>query len=191
MEYEIPKWDGDLRTPNVYFPLVSNTAQRKIDLLLQHFPSQAGRDRFTADTFQALMRIRGLEARHQREERKVSTCESSFFNTIRHCASPHRRVRVQLRVLLRVTSNIRLRPIFSPIRFSCFLAILWGVKNIVYFAPLLLFCQPYGCALTGIFIQANSDDAVANNNQILGCGLSVALHHICRLLLCVCVGDRK
>ncbi len=63
LEYEIPKWDGDLRTPNVYFPLVSNTAQRKIDLLLQHFPSQAGRDWFTADTFQALMRIRGLEAR--------------------------------------------------------------------------------------------------------------------------------
>ena len=29
LEYEIPKWDGDLRTPNVYFPLVSNTAQRK------------------------------------------------------------------------------------------------------------------------------------------------------------------
>jgi LmbE family N-acetylglucosaminyl deacetylase len=63
LEYEIPKWDGDLRTPNVYFPLLSATAQRKIDLLMQHFPSQAGRDWFTPDTFGALMRIRGLEAR--------------------------------------------------------------------------------------------------------------------------------
>lgn len=63
MEYEIPKWDGDLRTPNVYFPLSSANAQRKVSLLLQHFPSQAGRDWFTADTFEALMRIRGLEAR--------------------------------------------------------------------------------------------------------------------------------
>ncbi len=63
LEYEIPKWDGDLRTPNVYFPLSSAAAQRKVGLLLQHFPSQAGRDWFTADTFEALMRIRGLEAR--------------------------------------------------------------------------------------------------------------------------------
>jgi LmbE family N-acetylglucosaminyl deacetylase len=63
LEYEIPKWDGDLRTPNFYFSLENATAQRKIDLLLQHFPSQLGRDWFTADTFAALMRIRGLEAR--------------------------------------------------------------------------------------------------------------------------------
>ncbi|MFN8464137.1 MAG: PIG-L deacetylase family protein [Caldilineaceae bacterium] len=63
LEYEIPKWDGDLRTPNVYFPLLNDTAQRKVDLLMQHFPSQAGRDWFTPDTFEALMRIRGLEAR--------------------------------------------------------------------------------------------------------------------------------
>jgi LmbE family N-acetylglucosaminyl deacetylase len=63
LEYEIPKWDGDLRTPNVYFPLADAVAERKIELLLQHFPSQSGRDWFTADTFRALMRIRGLEAR--------------------------------------------------------------------------------------------------------------------------------
>ena len=63
MEYEIPEWDGDLRTPNVYFPLSGANAQRKVSLLMQHFPSQAGRDWFTADTFEALMRIRGLEAR--------------------------------------------------------------------------------------------------------------------------------
>jgi LmbE family N-acetylglucosaminyl deacetylase len=63
LEYEIPKWDGDLRTPNVYFPLLGATAQRKVELLMQYFPSQAGRDWFTADTFEALMRIRGLEAR--------------------------------------------------------------------------------------------------------------------------------
>jgi LmbE family N-acetylglucosaminyl deacetylase len=63
LEYEVPKWDGDLRTPNIYLPLENAVAQRKIDLLLQHFSSQAGRDWFTADTFAALMRIRGLEAR--------------------------------------------------------------------------------------------------------------------------------
>jgi LmbE family N-acetylglucosaminyl deacetylase len=63
LEYEIPKWEGDLRTPNGYVPLEKWVAQRKVDLLLQHFPTQAGRDWFTADTFHALMRLRGVEAR--------------------------------------------------------------------------------------------------------------------------------
>jgi LmbE family N-acetylglucosaminyl deacetylase len=63
LEYEIPKWDGDLRTPNVYIPLDAAAANQKVALLLRHFPSQAQRDWFTADTFQALMRIRGLESR--------------------------------------------------------------------------------------------------------------------------------
>ena len=63
LEYEIPKWDGDLRTPNVYFPLSSAAAQHKIELLMRHFATQRSRDWFTADTFQALMRLRGLEAR--------------------------------------------------------------------------------------------------------------------------------
>jgi LmbE family N-acetylglucosaminyl deacetylase len=63
LEYEIPKWDGDLRTPNVYLPLTTAAAARKIELLMQQFATQRSRDWFTADTFQALMRIRGLEAR--------------------------------------------------------------------------------------------------------------------------------
>jgi LmbE family N-acetylglucosaminyl deacetylase len=63
LEYEIPKWDGDLRTPIAYLPLERAVAQRKVDLLLQHFPTQAGRDWFTADTFHGLMRLRGVEAR--------------------------------------------------------------------------------------------------------------------------------
>jgi LmbE family N-acetylglucosaminyl deacetylase len=63
LEYEIPKWEGDLRTPNGYVPLEQRVAQRKVELLLQHFPTQAGRDWFTADTFYGLMRVRGVEAR--------------------------------------------------------------------------------------------------------------------------------
>jgi LmbE family N-acetylglucosaminyl deacetylase len=63
LEYEIPKWDGDLRTPNAYVPLENAIAQRKIELLLRHFPTQAGRDWFTGDTFHGLMRLRGVEAR--------------------------------------------------------------------------------------------------------------------------------
>jgi LmbE family N-acetylglucosaminyl deacetylase len=63
LEYEIPKWDGDLGRPNVYLPLGARTLTRKVDLLAASFPSQAGRDWFGEDTFRALARLRGMECR--------------------------------------------------------------------------------------------------------------------------------
>lgn len=62
LEYEIPKVDGDLVTPNLYVPLDEEIAARKVELLLAHFESQRDRPWFTADLFRALMRIRGMEA---------------------------------------------------------------------------------------------------------------------------------
>jgi LmbE family N-acetylglucosaminyl deacetylase len=61
-EYEIPKWDGDLGRPNAYVALDEATLARKTDALLAHFPSQAVKPWFTADTFRALARLRGVEA---------------------------------------------------------------------------------------------------------------------------------
>ena len=63
LEYEIPKWDGDIGRPNVYLPLTGDTMARKVDLLRASFPSQAGRDWFGEDTFRALARLRGMECR--------------------------------------------------------------------------------------------------------------------------------
>jgi LmbE family N-acetylglucosaminyl deacetylase len=63
LEYEIPKWDGDLGRPNVYVPLDRSTCERKVSGLMEGFPSQRGRDWFSEDTFWALMRLRGVEAR--------------------------------------------------------------------------------------------------------------------------------
>jgi LmbE family N-acetylglucosaminyl deacetylase len=63
LEYEIPKYDGDLGSPNVFVPLPSGLAQHKADALLTNFPSQRGRDWFTADTFLALLRLRGIECK--------------------------------------------------------------------------------------------------------------------------------
>jgi len=60
-EYEIPKYDGDLGQPNVYVPLKSETAQLKVDLILEHFKSQATRAWFRADTFHSLMGVRAIE----------------------------------------------------------------------------------------------------------------------------------
>jgi LmbE family N-acetylglucosaminyl deacetylase len=62
LEYEIPKVDGDLVTPNLYVPLTEEVASRKTELLLAHFRSQRGRPWFTEDLFRGLMRIRGMEA---------------------------------------------------------------------------------------------------------------------------------
>jgi len=61
LEYEIPKYDGDLGAPNVFVPLSESLCQRKIDALLASFPSQAGRRWFTEDLFRALLRLRGME----------------------------------------------------------------------------------------------------------------------------------
>ena len=62
LEYEIPKYDADLTTPNVYVPLSAELVQRKIELLLEHFPSQREKHWFTDDLFRGLMRLRGMEA---------------------------------------------------------------------------------------------------------------------------------
>jgi LmbE family N-acetylglucosaminyl deacetylase len=61
VEYEIPKYEGDLGTPNVYVPLTPALARRKIDVLLRSFKSQASRAWFRAETFEAVLRLRGVE----------------------------------------------------------------------------------------------------------------------------------
>jgi LmbE family N-acetylglucosaminyl deacetylase len=63
LEYEIPKWDGDLDHPNVYVPLSSALLKRKIELLLAHFGSQRSKDWFDIETFTGLARLRGMECR--------------------------------------------------------------------------------------------------------------------------------
>jgi LmbE family N-acetylglucosaminyl deacetylase len=62
LEYEIPKYDGDLGNPNLFVPLPAERCERKVELLLEQFPSQRDRRWFTADTFWALLRLRGIES---------------------------------------------------------------------------------------------------------------------------------
>jgi LmbE family N-acetylglucosaminyl deacetylase len=62
LEFEIPKYDGDLAPRNVFFPVTEDRARRKTELLRTHFPSQRTRHWFTEDLFLGLMRIRGMEA---------------------------------------------------------------------------------------------------------------------------------
>jgi LmbE family N-acetylglucosaminyl deacetylase len=63
LEYEIPKWDGDVGQPNFYVPLPEDILDRKVELLDAHFGSQRSKDWFSAETFRGLARLRGMEAR--------------------------------------------------------------------------------------------------------------------------------
>lgn len=63
LEYEIPKWDGDLCQPNTYVPLSKEVLERKIALLHTHFGTQRSKDWFDRETFQGLARLRGMECR--------------------------------------------------------------------------------------------------------------------------------
>jgi LmbE family N-acetylglucosaminyl deacetylase len=63
LEYEVPKWDGDLGQPNGYMPLGAKLLERKIELLMAHFGSQRSKDWFDAETFRGLARLRGIECR--------------------------------------------------------------------------------------------------------------------------------
>jgi LmbE family N-acetylglucosaminyl deacetylase len=63
LEYEIPKWDGDLGQPNLYVPVTAQALERKVDLLNAHFGSQRSKDWFDAEVFRGLARLRGMECR--------------------------------------------------------------------------------------------------------------------------------
>ena len=61
LEYEIPKFDGGLGTPNIYMPVGMDHVRRKSEVLLRCFASQTKRSWFSQSTFDALMRLRGIE----------------------------------------------------------------------------------------------------------------------------------
>lgn len=62
LEYEIPKYDGDLGAPNLFVSLDKDIFPKKIAYLLKYFATQSGRQWFSAETFQALLRLRGVES---------------------------------------------------------------------------------------------------------------------------------
>lgn len=61
LEYEIPKYDGDLGQPNFFVPLDKDIYETKVRYLMEAFETQRSKAWFTKDTFLALMRLRGME----------------------------------------------------------------------------------------------------------------------------------
>ena len=63
LEYEIPKYDADLGSPEMFVPIDEATLQQKIGILMECYPSQAAKPWFTPDVFRAVSVLRGIESR--------------------------------------------------------------------------------------------------------------------------------
>jgi LmbE family N-acetylglucosaminyl deacetylase len=74
LEYEIPKYEGDLGHPNLYVPLQESVCREKIDALCSAFPTQLEKPWFTPDTFWALLRLRGVECHSPSHFAEAFTC---------------------------------------------------------------------------------------------------------------------
>jgi LmbE family N-acetylglucosaminyl deacetylase len=62
LEYEVPKYEGDLGQPNVFVPLDAEVSRRKVELLMTMFATQRSKRWFTEDLFSGVLRLRGMEA---------------------------------------------------------------------------------------------------------------------------------
>ncbi|MGZ8691734.1 MAG: PIG-L deacetylase family protein [Gaiellaceae bacterium] len=63
LEYEIPKYDGDIGRPNVFVQLEASHCQRKADTIYQVFESQREKHWFSKETFLSTLRLRGIESK--------------------------------------------------------------------------------------------------------------------------------
>ena len=61
LEYEIPKYDGDLGRPNVFVPLEEAFTREKVKYIMESFGSQHQKRWFEPETFFSIMRLRGME----------------------------------------------------------------------------------------------------------------------------------
>jgi len=82
LEYEIPKYDGDLSVPNTYFPLSDSEVDKKIHLILDSFPSQKTKEWFSEETFRAILRIRGIESNSPSKYAEAFYCRKLVFRIL-------------------------------------------------------------------------------------------------------------
>lgn len=81
LEYEIPKYDGDLGSPNFFVAVSDGKRDEKLAILERYFASQASKAWFTPDTFLALMRIRGVECRSETGFAEAFYCRKAVLQT--------------------------------------------------------------------------------------------------------------
>ena len=79
LEYEVPKYDGDMSAPNAFVPLSERLSQRKIAHLMAHFSSQRSKHWFREDLFTSLLRLRGMECNSPSSHAEAFYCRKAVL----------------------------------------------------------------------------------------------------------------
>lgn len=79
LEYEVPKYDGDMSAPNAFVPLSERLSQRKIAHLMDHFVSQRSKHWFQEDLFSSLLRLRGMECNSPSAHAEAFFCRKAVL----------------------------------------------------------------------------------------------------------------
>jgi LmbE family N-acetylglucosaminyl deacetylase len=79
LEYEIPKYDGDLGIPNFFVHLDEAHCRQKIQYILEAFATQSNKQWFTEDAFRSILRIRGMESNSPSKYAEAFYCRKIFF----------------------------------------------------------------------------------------------------------------
>lgn len=80
LEYEIPKYDGDLGNPNVFVHLSESICQQKFENLMTHFATQANKHWFNEGTFSAILTLRGIESNAPDKYAESFYCRKLVFS---------------------------------------------------------------------------------------------------------------
>jgi len=81
LEYEIPKYDGDMGQPNVFVHLNAEASKKKVSYLMDAFQSQRCKRWFQEDTFFSLMRLRGMECNAPSGHAEAFYCRKVLLTT--------------------------------------------------------------------------------------------------------------
>jgi LmbE family N-acetylglucosaminyl deacetylase len=79
LEYEVPKYDGDMGRPSFFVPLDEDISRRKVQHLMTHFGSQLNRHWFTEDLFEGLLRLRGMECNSSTSHAEAFYCQKAVL----------------------------------------------------------------------------------------------------------------
>jgi len=79
LEYEVPKYDGDLGSPNLFVPLEDHVCRHKVEHLLDHFASQRDKRWFREDLFSGLLRLRGMECQSPTSYAEAFYCRKAVL----------------------------------------------------------------------------------------------------------------
>jgi LmbE family N-acetylglucosaminyl deacetylase len=79
LEYEVPKYDGDMSAPNAFVTLEEHIRERKIDHLLEYFGSQRSKRWFQEDLFSSLLRLRGMECNSPTKYAEAFFCRKAVL----------------------------------------------------------------------------------------------------------------